>query len=93
MVGGALAPVNGERNAPWTNLDLRLTRRFRLGGAQLEALFEVFNLLNTGVFRVGHADQQEVYETDGVTPNPEFGLAGALVGAPRQAQLGLRVVF
>ena len=93
VVGGRLTAVNGERNAPWTNLDLRLTRRFRAGGAELEALFEVFNLLNTGAFRVGHADQQEVYGTDGVTPNPEFGLASVLVGAPRQAQLGLRVIF
>ena len=93
VVGGELAPVNGERNAAWTNLDLRLTRRFRLGGAEVEALFEVFNLVNTGAFRVGHADQQEVYRDDGVTANPEFGLAGVLVGAPRQAQLGLRVLF
>ena len=93
VVGGELVPLNGERNAPWTNLDLRLTRRFRLGGAQVEALFEVFNLLNTGAFRVGHADQQEVFANDGVTPNPEFGLAGVIVGAPRQAQLGLRITF
>ena len=93
VVGGELAPVNGERNAPWTNLDLRLTRRFRLGGAEVEALFEVFNLLNSGAFRVGHADQQEVTRDDGVTANPEFGLASALVGAPRQAQIGLRVLF
>ncbi len=93
VVDGELAPVNGERNAPWTNLDLRLTRRFQLGVARVEALFEVFNLLNTGAFRVGHADQQEVFENDGVTPNPEFGLASLLVGAPRQAQLGLRVAF
>ena len=93
VVDGALAPVNGERNAPWTNLDLRLTRRFQIGGTRVEALFEVFNLLNTGAFRVGHADQQEVFEHDGVTPNPEFGLASVLVGASRQAQLGLRVAF
>ena len=93
MVGGELAPVNGERNAPWTNLDLRLTRRFGFQGGRIEALFEVFNVLNTGAFRVGHADQQEVFENDGLTANPEFGLASALVGAPRQAQLGLRIVF
>ncbi len=93
VVDGALAPMNGERNAPWNNLDLRLTRRFGLGGTQVEALFEVFNLLNTGAFRVGHADQQEVFRDDGVTPNPEFGVAGLLIGAPRQAQLGLRVTF
>ena len=85
--------MNGERNAPWTNLDLRLTRHFQLGGVRVEALFEVFNLLNTGAFRVGHSDQQEVFRNDGVTPNPEFGFASVLVGAPRQAQLGLRIAF
>ena len=93
VVDGRLAPANGERNAPWTNLDLRLTRRFRLGGARVEALLEVFNLLGASAFRVGHADQQEVFLSDGVTPNPEFGLAGVLAGASRQAQLGLRVAF
>ena len=76
-----------------TNNDLRVTRRFQISGTRVEALFEVFNLLNTGAFRVGHADQQEVFEHDGVTPNPEFGLASVLVGTPRQAQLGLRVAF
>ena len=65
VVDGELASANGERNAPWTNLDLRLTRRFQLGGARVEALFEVFNLLNTGAFRVGHTDQQEVFQNDG----------------------------
>ena len=86
VVDGALAPVNSERNAPWTNLDLRVTRRFRLGGTRVEGLFEVFNLLNTGTFRVGHADQQEVFEQDGATPNPEFGLA---LPVPRMSGAGL----
>ncbi len=93
VVGGALVPLNGERNDPWTNLDVRLTKRFGLGPARVEALFEVFNVLNDAAFRVGNADQQEVFTGDGVTPNPEFGLAGALVGAQRQAQLALRIVF
>ena len=44
-------------------------------------------------FRVGDVDQQEVFLDDGVTPNPEFGLAGAVVGARRQAQLALRILF
>ena len=93
VVGGELVPVNGERNASWTNLDLRLTKRLEFGRARVEAVFEVFNALNTAAFRVGRADQQEVFLDDGVTPNPEFGLASALVGAQRQAQLGLRIVF
>ena len=93
VVGGALVPVNGERNEPWTNLDLRVTKSFGLGPARIEALFEVFNVLDAAAFRVGRSDQQEVFLDDGVTPNPEFGLASALVGAQRQAQLGVRIVF
>jgi len=93
VVGGALVPLNGERNETWTNLDLRITKRFGLGPARAEALFEVFNVLNGAAFRVGDVDQQEVFLDDGVTPNPEFGLAGALVGAQLQAQLALRILF
>ena len=93
VVAGALVPLNGERNDPWTNLDLRITKRFGLGNFRIEALAEVFNVLNAAAFRVAGADQQEVFLGDGVTPDPEFGLAGALVGAQRQAQLGLRIVF
>ena len=85
VVGRQLVPVNGERNRPWTTLDLRVTKRLHRGRAQVEALFEIFNLLNTAAFRVGDPDQQEVFLDDGVTPNPEFGLASALVGAQRQA--------
>ncbi len=90
--GGALAPINGERNDAWTNLDLRITKRFDMGPAQIEALFEVFNVLNASTFRVSGADQQEPTLGDG-SSNPEFGLGAARVGAQRQAQLGLRVVF
>ena len=92
VLGGELAPVNGERNDAWTNLDLRITKRFEFGGAQLEALFEVFNVMNAATFRVSGSDQQEPALDDGA-PNPEFGLGAARVGTQRQAQLGLRVIF
>ena len=36
VVAGVLVPVNGERNAAWTNLDLRVTRRFQIGGTRVE---------------------------------------------------------
>ncbi len=39
-----------------TNLDLRVTKRFEFGGAQFEALFEVFNVLNAATFRVSGFD-------------------------------------
>ncbi len=93
VIGGVLQPAHGERNDTWTNLDLRLTKRFPIRGARLEALFEVFNVLGSATFRVDGADQQEVTLEDGATPNPEFGLGSALVGAQRQAQVGLRIVF
>ena len=48
---------------------------------------------NTATFRVSGPDQQEPVLDDGGAPNPEFGLGAARVGAQRQAQLGLRVVF
>ncbi len=92
VISGELAPVNGERNVAWTNLDLRLTKRLRFGGAQIEALFEMFNVLDTAAFRVSGADQQEPVLGDG-SPNPEFGLGAAQVGNQRQAQLGLRIIF
>jgi outer membrane receptor protein involved in Fe transport len=92
VVGGALVPVNGERNGAWTNLDLRITKRFAVAGAQLEALFEVFNVFNAATFRVSGSDQQEPH-LEGGGSNPEFGLGAARVGAQGQAQLGLRVVF
>ena len=93
VVAGALAPVNGERNAARMNLDLRLTRRFRFAGVEIEALFEVFDVLNRNTFSVADANQQEVFLDDGVTRNPEFGVASDLVGSQREAQLGLRLVF
>ena len=90
---GAVVPVNGERNAARMNLDLRLTRRFHFGGVEIEALFEVFDVLNRNTFAVADANQQEIFLDDGVTRNPEFGLASDLVGSQREAQLGLRLVF
>ena len=92
VVAGELVPINGERNDAWTNLDLRITKRFAVAGAQLEALFEVFNVMNARTFRVSGSDQQEPTLDDGA-PNPEFGLGAARVGAQRQAQLGLRIIF
>ena len=93
VVNGVLVPVRGERNAFRANLDLRLTRRFLVGGVEIEALLEVFDVFDRNTFAVDDANQQERFLEDGVTPNPEFGLASALVGAQREAQLGLRFVF
>ena len=43
-------------------------------------------------FGAGAAAAQSLSSVHGFV-NPEFGLASALVGAQRQAQLGLRIVF
>ena len=93
VVAGRLAPSNGERNEMLRNVDLRLTKRIAAGDATVEAMFEVFNVFNTGTFRVGNFDQQEVTLADGVTTNPEFGLGSALVKPQRQMQLGFRFLW
>jgi hypothetical protein len=70
------------------SLDLRLSRRFRLGDKlQLETLIEGFNVLN-------RANLQLPNNTfgSGTTALPSFGQATAAAD-PRQIQFGLRLSF
>lgn len=93
VVNGVLAPINGERNDAWRNLDLRVTKRIAMGATELEAMFEVFNVFDAATFRVGNFDQQEVTLPDTAAANPEFGLGSSLVGAQRQMQIGFRFLW
>ena len=34
VVHGVLAPINGERNEAWHNVDFRLTKRIAIGGTR-----------------------------------------------------------
>jgi hypothetical protein len=72
-------------------LDVRVTRRFALPhGVRLEALFEIFNLLN----RTNFSDVNNVFGTSAYPagPLPTFGQF-TQAGPARQAQLAARVVF
>jgi hypothetical protein len=64
--------------------DLRITRNFRAGGATIQPIFEVFNLTNSRNIRRPEVTNL-VFNFDGTVNS---GL-----GEPRQAQLGVRVLF
>ena len=80
------------------NVDVRLVKYFRFGQrARIELIAEVFNLFNWGNFIVDDASDT-FYLSGGVTPDPEFGIAGDRAEGPtfgfqRQFQLGARISF
>jgi hypothetical protein len=72
----------------FASLDLRLGRRFAVGGGvELEALVEAFNVLNRPNYQVPNNTFGP-----GTSPRPGFGQPGAAAD-PRQIQLGLRASF
>jgi len=82
---------NTERTSGYSQLDLGIIRRFRLGGAvALEARAEIFNLFNTvnysGFFNFG---------ASGVRPDESGTLAfqPTVAGPPRQFQFAARITF
>jgi hypothetical protein len=85
-------PAGVERNTgrgfSFASLDLRLSRNFRLTERiRLEALAEVFNVLNRANFQLPN----NVFGTD-TSPPASFGRPTAAAD-PRQIQFGLRLSF
>jgi hypothetical protein len=85
-------PVGVARNAgvgfDFASLDLRLGRRFSVGGGrQLEALVEAFNVLNRPNYQLPNNTFGP-----GAAPRPGFGDPTAAAD-PRQIQFGLRASF
>jgi hypothetical protein len=78
---------NSERGFDAATLDVRIGRRFGIGGAGLEVSVDAFNVLN----RTNLLFPNNTFGP-GTTPLPAFGRATA-AGDPRQVQLGLRVDF
>ncbi|HEX6736711.1 MAG TPA: hypothetical protein VF310_00430, partial [Vicinamibacteria bacterium] len=79
---------NSERGFDFASLDLRLARRFAVGGRRaLEAMVEAFNMLN----RANYQLPNNTFGT-GPTPRPTFGQP-TQAADPRQVQLGLRLEF
>ena len=104
--GGAFPPDRARRNLAdpassvarnsgrlpmEATVDLRVNRRFRPGAPiSFDAIFEVFNLLNrTNFVEVNNIFGTGAYPSE---PLPTFGQFER-AGAPRQVQLGLKVLF
>jgi carboxypeptidase family protein/TonB-dependent receptor-like protein len=78
---------NTGRGFSFASLDLRLGRRFDLGGVGVEALVEGFNVLN-------RANYQLPNNTFGPGPEPRPGFGSPTAAAdPRTLQVGLRIDF
>ena len=81
---------NTERTSGYSQLDLGIIRRFRVGAVNLEARAEIFNLFNTtnysGFFNFG---------ASGVRPDESGTLAfqPTVAGPPRQFQFAARLTF
>ena len=73
------------------NVDVRVSRRFRLSGkAALEGLFEVFNLLNrTNFVEINNIFGTGAYPTSPLATFGQFNQAGA----PLQVQLAAKLHF
>ena len=84
---GTIVPRNNFREEPLNRVDLRVQRRFSLGGRRvLEGIVEVFNVLNH--------ENYGAYITQEVSPNygkPSF--SNNIAFQPRILQLGFRFVF
>jgi hypothetical protein len=94
--GGACETVNCSRRAPFSQLNLRVSRGFRIArAARIEAIAEVFNLFNAK--NPSLPISQRRIQTNGVI-TPQFmqpsGYAGD-VGQPEQrvGQVGFRMTF
>jgi len=76
---------NTGRGFAFSSLDLRLSRRFGVGGVGVEALVEGFNVLN-------RANYQLPNNTFGPGPEPRPGFGAPTAAAdPRTIQVGLRL--
>ncbi|MES1254931.1 MAG: TonB-dependent receptor [Acidobacteriota bacterium] len=84
-------PRNSGRLPSECTVDVRITKRFRRShGLTLDPMLEVFNLFN----RTNFSAVQNVFGTGAypTNPSPTFGQY-TQAGAPRQAQLGLKIGF
>jgi hypothetical protein len=102
VVTGELLDRNSDRGPDFNNVDVRINKFFDFGGARFEAILDIFNLFNNANFGLSDGapqpfpnSQMEPVLRDGVTPNPEYGLADIEVagGSQRRVQGGIRIQF
>ena len=74
----------GRKDNKYSSLDLSVSRPFKFGDVQVEPILEVFNLFNSKNLRIPETTNL-IFNFDGTV---QSGL-----GEPRQAQLGVRVLF
>ncbi len=74
----------GRKDNKFSSIDLRISRAFKLGNVELEGILDVFNLTNEPNFRTPQVTNL-IFNFDGTVTS---GL-----GDPRQAQLGVRIVW
>jgi hypothetical protein len=82
--GSVVQRNTGRKDNTLSALDVRLSREFAMGNVRVEPIFEVFNVLNSENFRRPEVTSL-VFNFDGTV---QSGL-----GDPRQAQVGLRVIW
>ena len=74
----------GRKDNQFSSLDLRLSKAFKVGNFELEAIVDAFNLFNSTNQKAPQVTNL-IFNFDGTV---QSGL-----GDPRQFQLGLRFVF
>lgn len=95
---GACATVNCSRRAPFSQVNLRVSKGFRAGPARIEAIAEVFNLFNAANPFL-HTTQQRFTGTaanpvaNATFMQPQAYAGDAGQGEQRVGQIGFRVSF
>ena len=74
----------GRKDNEFSSLDLRISRVFVIGPVQVEPIFEVFNIFNSTTLKSPEVTNL-IFNFDGTV---QSGL-----GDPRQAQIGVRLIF
>ena len=96
---GTCETVNCSRRAPFSQLNLRVSRSFRIvGSARIEAIAEVFNVFNAKNPFIGLPTLQTQRMTNATTVNAAFMQPSAYAGDVNQpeqrvGQVGVRVTF
>ena len=74
----------GRKDNEFNSLDLRLSRDFRVGGLTIQPSLDVFNVFNSSNFRRPEVTNL-IFNFDGTVQSGN--------GDPRQAQVGIRILF
>ena len=95
--GDRAGPRGSLRGDPTITWDIRISKIFKFEQlspqAQLEGLFEVFNLANKANFGQNFNDDMNLQSGTTLVPNPSFRKPINIITPPRQGQFGVRFRF